>query len=288
MHFHHCKKVPGSRIVNNAIVGSNQRCVVVHATDRLKIEDNVSFDTLGHCYMLEIGVEVDNVFRHNLGAATGRPNRILAQQTDFLPSTFWITHPTNSWYDNVAAGSIGSGYWFETTLSGGQSGGFSYSMPNSLPIIAFKDNVAHSNADKGFRTYPLGYFPKQQQLIEGLKSYRNEGSGIFLHNTRNLRIKNALVADNKHIGIDIERAGGITIVGSTIIGYSDSFQAMDDGSNPCVGRIAYGIDLHSWMPDFSDGGVVLANNKFEGFYGIGCPQAAAIHFDRNVSICVVP
>lgn len=55
IHFHFCRDVTGSRIARNSIRGSNQRCVVIHGTDNAVIEDNVAYDTRGHCYIVEDG-----------------------------------------------------------------------------------------------------------------------------------------------------------------------------------------------------------------------------------------
>ena len=44
-----------------------QRCVVVHMTNGLLVEDNVAFHTRGHCFILEEGGETNNTFLHNLG-----------------------------------------------------------------------------------------------------------------------------------------------------------------------------------------------------------------------------
>jgi G8 domain len=151
IHFHFCDDVDGSVVSRNTIRQSNQRCVVVHGTNKLRIEENVAFDTKGHCYMTEDGMETNNEFIRNLGAQTGIPAKIIPNQgsngdeTDFEPATFWITNPTNSWVGNVAAGSEHSGYWFEPKLRGVRASAFSGLNPQYEPLILFKDNVAHSN-----------------------------------------------------------------------------------------------------------------------------------------------
>lgn len=151
IHFHFCNDVPGSVVSKNTIRQSNQRCVVVHGTNQLRIQENVAFDTKGHCYITEDGMEVNNQFIRNLGAQTGIPNKIIPNQgdngdeTDKEPATFWITSPTNSWVGNVAAGSEHSGYWFEPKLRGARASAFPDLDPQYSPLIMFKDNVAHSN-----------------------------------------------------------------------------------------------------------------------------------------------
>jgi hypothetical protein len=151
IHFHYCNNVTGSTVSRNTIRQSNQRCVVVHGTNQLRIENNVAFDTKGHCYMTEDGSETGNEFLYNLGAQTGKPSIIIpdegpnGKETDGEPSTYWITNPTNSFIGNVAAGSEHSGYWFEPKLRGIRTHLYPGYNPMFEPLTIFKDNVAHSN-----------------------------------------------------------------------------------------------------------------------------------------------
>ena len=44
--------------------------------------------------MLEDGGEVENVFRNNLGALTKKVSTLISNnETDDVPSTYWITNP---------------------------------------------------------------------------------------------------------------------------------------------------------------------------------------------------
>lgn len=151
IHFHFCNDVSGSVVAQNSIRQSNQRCVVVHGTNKLRVVENIAYDTKGHCYMTEDGIETDNEFISNLGAQTGIPEKLIpnmgsnGMETDGEPATFWIASPTNSWIGNVAAGSINSGYWFEPKLRGDRASLFPDKNPQMDPIILFKDNIGHSN-----------------------------------------------------------------------------------------------------------------------------------------------
>jgi G8 domain len=150
IHFHFCSDVSESIVSKNTIRQSNQRCVVVHGTNKLLIEENVAFDTKGHCYMTEDGMETGNEFIRNLGAQIDAPATIIpnngfnGNETDGTPATFWITNPTNTWLGNVAAGSLDSGYWFEPKLRGVRAYLFPNYNPQVEPLGLFKDNVAHS------------------------------------------------------------------------------------------------------------------------------------------------
>lgn len=159
IHFHFCNDVSGSVVSQNSIRQSNQRCVVVHGTNKLRVSENIAYDTKGHCYMTEDGIETGNEFIRNLGAQTGIPEMLIPDmgtngvETDIEPATFWITSPTNSWIGNVAAGSINSGFWFEPKLRGERASLYPDKDPQLDPIILFKDNVAHSSMGTTVRKY---------------------------------------------------------------------------------------------------------------------------------------
>jgi len=150
IHFHFCGDSTGSVISKNTIRQSNQRCVVVHGTDNLLIEDNIAYDTKGHCFILEDGMETGNKFIRNLGAMTGVPVDVIPNQgpngdeTDYDPATYWVTNPTNTWIGNVAAGSESSGFWFELLLRGTRAAAYPDLDPKRATLTLFKDNVAHS------------------------------------------------------------------------------------------------------------------------------------------------
>lgn len=164
IHFHLCANVHGSVVAKNSIRNSNQRCIVVHGSHNLTVSDNVSYENKGHCYILEDGGELDNSFVRNLGSNTRAARRLVRPfETDReMPSTFWCSNPMNSWIDNVAAGGVSTGFWFELqrevrspTAALPTSMGMS---PRYLPLKLFRGNVAHSYGDHGLRTYPPGKF----------------------------------------------------------------------------------------------------------------------------------
>ena len=164
IHFHHCGDVPGSVVSKNSIRKSHQRCIDVHGTNKLKIQENVAYDTKGHCYLTEDGTETGNEFIMNIGIQTAPvtdliPSSSVAMngaESDNGPATFWITNPTNIWIGNVAAGSQNSGFWFDPRLRGPNAGrkdlypddtrakkGY---RADRVPLTLFLNNVAHSNS----------------------------------------------------------------------------------------------------------------------------------------------
>jgi len=183
IHWHLNGDGNGQYIRNSAIHDTFNRCVTVHGTDNLRIENNVTFNNVGHCFFLEDGIETGNQFVKNLAiqtkchptkecvptnlAANGENDftyeeRLAVREISFrggdtlLPSdntvsSFWITNPGNSYIDNVAAGSDETGFWL--SLPEHPNGAFSGSeiakntWPRRTPMGEFRGNVAHSNFD---------------------------------------------------------------------------------------------------------------------------------------------
>ncbi|XP_066283940.1 inactive cell surface hyaluronidase CEMIP2-like [Branchiostoma lanceolatum] len=159
------------------------RCVTIHGTNGLLVQDTVGYETLGHCYFLEDGAEQRNVLDHNLGLST-RYGTLLPTDRDadmcrnildgvygdykpnvysecLMLTTFWITHPNNNLINNVAAGTEGTGIWYlfhqePTGLSAGSLPPFQSSYS---PMGRFYNNRAHSNGhgmmiEAGVKTTP--------------------------------------------------------------------------------------------------------------------------------------
>ncbi|HEX7709560.1 MAG TPA: G8 domain-containing protein [Sphingomonadaceae bacterium] len=179
IHWHIEGDGEGQYIQNSSIHDTYSRCVTVHGTDNVRVENNVTFNTVGHCFFLEDAVETGNQILHNLAILTkchpdGKPcvptdlgpfktedgkNFNLAGQdakdilipSDNTASSFWITNPDNIYRDNVAAGSEATGFWLATpqhpTGAFLNQKGSENIWPRSTRLREFKGNVAHSNFD---------------------------------------------------------------------------------------------------------------------------------------------
>ncbi|KAL2781357.1 cell surface hyaluronidase isoform b [Daubentonia madagascariensis] len=189
VHFHLCGDVDykgGYRhttfVDGLSIHHSFSRCITVHGTNGLLIKDTIGFDTLGHCFFLEDGVEQRNTLFHNLGLLT-KPGTLLPTDRNnsmcttirdkvfgnYVPvpatdcmavSTFWIAHPNNNLINNAAAGSQDAGIWylFHKEPTGESSGLQLLAKPELTPLGIFYNNRVHSNfkaglfIDKGIKT----------------------------------------------------------------------------------------------------------------------------------------
>jgi cell migration-inducing and hyaluronan-binding protein len=152
--------------------------VTVHGTNFLQVENNVTYNTVGHCFFLEDGIEHGNEYIRNLaiqvkchtskpcdptnlapfGATDGTNFKTAGQDSkevlipsDNTVSAFWITNPDNTYRDNVAAGSDSTGFWFAfPEHPTGKFEGTEISKatwPRRMKVKEFKGNVAHSNFD---------------------------------------------------------------------------------------------------------------------------------------------
>jgi cell migration-inducing and hyaluronan-binding protein len=182
IHWHLIGDAQGQYIRNAAIHDTFNRCVTVHGTNFLRIENNVTYNTVGHCFFLEDGIEHGNEFIHNLAIqqkchtskpcvptrlaaagetenfddrqavrANGQASKDVLLPSDNTVSSFWITNPDNTYRDNVAAGSDSNGFWM--SLPEHPNGKFegteisAKTWPRRTPFREFKGNVAHSNYD---------------------------------------------------------------------------------------------------------------------------------------------
>ena len=187
-----------------------QRALTIHGSHGLHVQRNVAFQTLGHTYFLEDGIETDNVFEDNLGLMTLPSHSSL--NTDLTPTTYWITNPSNTFRRNVAAGSHGYGFWMRM-LPHPEGPSFTTSQcPDSMPLTAFEDNTAHSNGRYGLRIFPKllsredpcdSSSPFIPANITRQLSYMNRLNGIVGTEVGDLRIIEATVADNRQAGIEV-------------------------------------------------------------------------------------
>ena len=182
IHWHVNGDVNGQYIKNSAIHDTFNRCVTVHGTNGLLVENNVTFNTVGHCFFLEDAVESNNQIVRNLGiqtkchptlpcepsnlgpegsalasasaagrGAAGQKSENILLPSDNTASTFWITNPDNVYRDNVAAGSDAVGFWFALPVH--PNGAFlgtelaANTWPRRTAVREFSGNTAHSNYD---------------------------------------------------------------------------------------------------------------------------------------------
>jgi len=148
----------------------------VHGTNFLRVENNVTYNTVGHCFFLEDGAEHGNEFVHNLAIQTkchtskpcvptalgpsgetstrgtgGQQSKDVLLPSDNTVASYWITNTDNAFLDNVAAGSDMNCFWMSLPLH--PQGKFegteiaAKTWPRNMSVREFKGNTAHSNYD---------------------------------------------------------------------------------------------------------------------------------------------
>ena len=70
VHWHVLGEGKGQYIKNASIHDTYNRCVTVHGTNDLRVENNVTYNTVGHCFFMEDGIEHGNEFIKNLAIQT--------------------------------------------------------------------------------------------------------------------------------------------------------------------------------------------------------------------------
>jgi cell migration-inducing and hyaluronan-binding protein len=308
IHWHLSGDANGSYAKNNSIDHTFNRCITIHATNKVLIQSNVTFDTIGHCYFLEDGIETNNVFENNLSMLTRKPADGMALlPSDTQPATFWITNPNNIWRGNVAAGSQGLGFWFAmpehpTGLSSSATNN-QLVWPRYTPLGEFSSNVAHSNDDTGLlvdngvnydgTTSDSVYLPRQNPATDSppvvakftnFTSYKERSLGAWLRGS-NFQLEGATLADNTD--------GAIFAADQTFLQDSLVVGTSENKGNPAPGD-ATGPDgrslPHPGEPDmpisgysFYDGPVGVQRVTFVNFQSNSQRPAGALSYLRDNS-----
>lgn len=253
-HWHFVGNAPGQFIKNSSIHRSFQRCVTVHQTNFALVTKNVCYDFKGHGYFLEDGVETDNTLSYNLGINARFPhsNKLLLASDSSITnessgrfpsvSVFWISHPKNSVYGNVAAGSVGSGFWMAFENEVKNSSGTVIARPIQENTKLFSNNVSHS-AQVGFtwdgapgwqstgnpnnphdRVLESVYYkPSVVPLFDGLVAYKHRMTGIYFRGYTAVYDHN-ITADN---GWHYWLAYNQIVKNTVMVGRSDNFSDYD-------------------------------------------------------------
>ncbi|MCO4793523.1 MAG: hypothetical protein KC493_07420 [Bacteriovoracaceae bacterium] len=225
-HWHHVMDGSGQFVRNSSIHHSFQRCITIHRTNNILLQNNVCYKFKGHGYFLEDGSEVKNKIIKNLAISARAPhiNKVLLASDNIqtsesqgrFPSVsgFWISNPDNFVISNIVSGSIGTGFWmsFEKEVRG--SSGAIIATPLTTDTYKFSYNTAHAcktgftwdGAANGALTNnpnnpndrKLGsahYDPDNIPTFRGLKAFKNYMTGIYFRGQSAI-YKDNLVAEN--------------------------------------------------------------------------------------------
>ncbi|MEO0732821.1 MAG: G8 domain-containing protein [Bacteroidota bacterium] len=183
-HWHLAGDRDGDYFRNNSVYDGLQRGVVVHGTNNVLVQDNVTFNIRNHAYIpAEDGNETGNHFIGNLAILTrrvetgyfafpkeGKETKI-SNQGEQRPSGFWLRNLHNVLIGNHAAGAErGNGFFYDRFA---RHRDFRYFDALPEPIV-FQDNVAHSISVPGVNNNAGSNVAMYAQVGHGM--------GLFIDN----------------------------------------------------------------------------------------------------------
>ncbi|PRP83870.1 hypothetical protein PROFUN_08901 [Planoprotostelium fungivorum] len=236
LHFHLARFMFGMNVV---------RCVSVHETHGITLQDNIGYNTFGHCWFLEDGGEHGNQFIRNWGARIQNMAQPLLV-SDSQASAFWVSNPNNTFIDNVASGSF-IGFWFVMPVKPLRKSAVFWPDPKvmspqrtSLPPNGFHGKVIHTIYQDGVQCSgfeaddagnigsgswqpttgpPFSDNMKIPLVLSDMIVYKIRGSAIWSSGCAPATWKNIVVAD---FGRGIDVINGQAAVNWTFIGRSDN------------------------------------------------------------------
>lgn len=292
-HWHYVGNAYGQFVKNSSIHHSFQRCINIHRTNHVLLQNNVCYNFKGHGYFLEDGTEQNNRIIKNLAMMAMPPstNKLLLRSDDITKSEnqgrfpsvsgFWISHPNNYITHNVASGSVGSGIWmsFEKQVKDGSGNVVATPLYENTDV--FNYNSAHSSrvgitwdGAPGWQStnnpnnpndkvlVSAHYEPSEVPVFKGLRAWKNSQSGIYFRG-QSAVFKNTVVADN---GWSFWVAYNQIVRDSVFIGETNnhSEEMMDDyfsrkGRNRKTGMVIYDGPFEIHNSNFLDYSVSKRN-----------------------------
>lgn len=243
-------------VKDSSIHDSVQRGIVVHDTSKVLVQGNVIYNTVGHNVIVETETTAGNTFDRNLALVNKAPSPrftdpVLKTQSDEIPGNFWVRNASNTFTGNAAAGSVGMGYFFESTHGG--------------PLL-FQRNSQHAAMAKGFERdfniqpgvflncaidHPLG----ADSRITDLTTYHNGQSGFWPENCSHFSTKSAnsfevariVAAENASADYQFRTVGdAYTVKDGVLVGSLDPARK---ATQPAV-HIQYGSTVTLVNPTF--------------------------------------
>src|ERR1700733_8428007 len=155
IHWHLIGDAQGQYIRNASLHDTYNRCVTVHGTNFLRVENNVTYNTVGHCFFLEDGIEHGNQFVHNLAiqikchtSKACMPTNLAANGEAGGSNPLAPTNPENSFANENRATYRAASFSGKDTLLPSDNTVAAYWITN--PDNVFIDNVAAGSDENGF------------------------------------------------------------------------------------------------------------------------------------------
>lgn len=149
----------GQYIRNSSIHGSQNRCITIHGTNGVQVQNNICYDVLGHAIYFEDAVERRNTVEDNLVLRVRNPsaeNALKLHDTSNQQpghpggaSGIWVSNPDNVVRNNTLADAQGFGMWMAFPMTPVGSSAHVPTLPARLQFGDFDGNTMHSNQRRG-------------------------------------------------------------------------------------------------------------------------------------------
>ena len=315
LHFHMMGSAAGSYLRGSSLHELFNRCVTVHGSSDLKLEQNVAYGTTGHCFFMEDGSEMGNIFSGNLVMGVRKPDAKLGEAplltSDSAPAAFWITNPANRFVGNVAAGTDGTGFWYAlpehpTGLSAAAGGGI---WPRRTALGEFSGNTAHSasrglnvdngNGPDGTTTEVTYYAPRvtpsdpksaaSPAVYQDFTAYKNRERGVWLRGDSQT-VRGGVLADNAvgaTFASDSTTLDGTLLVGETAnLGTPASWEPKGAGGRSLPRPWDPGFPVRGF--EFYDGTVSVQNVSVARYLPTAQRAASGLGYNRQNAFAISP
>lgn len=126
--------------------------------------------------------------------------------------------------------------------------------------------------------------PPDEAVFFNTRSFRNKQEGVFVHNSRNLAIEGAILADNR-IQFDFDRgAENIRLQNASLFGVTDQYKyVLDTQPDAPAHSSVIGIELHGFTLDGTNDGALIRDVGFYGFEDTRASHSALIEIDADAT-----
>jgi len=254
------------------------------------VERNVIYNIMGGAYFLEDGVEIGNVFQHNLAVFVKTSSSLLNE--DVTPAAFWATNPNNTYLHNAVAGGTHFGFWYRLTdRPEGPSFRTDY-CPKKIPLGLWSNNTVHSTGRFGLWIFP-GYTPTPTgscsdsspavATFSHMQAYGNDKGGEAV-NSNAVVFRNFTVWDMSSAGVETKLLRFNSVENSW---YGATFYSPTVG-NSLVDSVVIGNSEGG--PARANSGVSLAWDRGQllknvAFYNFPNEEASAIDVTSINGVC---
>ena len=146
----------GHFVRNSSVWDSRQRCIVLHGTNGVAIQNNICYDIKGHAIFLEDAVERRNLIEGNLVLRVRSPVDALAVTVHEkfghmcgASAGYWLTNPDNTVRGNAVADAQGNGFWLSYPQRPVKQNKLVPLRPHNMKHGLFEFNSARSNGNHG-------------------------------------------------------------------------------------------------------------------------------------------